>query len=266
MKNQTGTGRLARAAVFTYGAVAYAAFGATFCYAMGFVANMMVPKSIDSGTPGAFWPSVAINVALLGLFGLQHSVMARPEFKQWWTKFVPKPIERSTFVLATCVAFVLLFWQWRPMPAQIWNVTDPIAGMAMNSLLFGGFAFVFVATIMIHHFDLFGMRQVYTFARGERYRELGFRTPGVYKYLRHPIMVGFLVAFWVTPTMTVGHLLFSLVSTAYILVAVQIEERDLVRFHGEAYEDYRRKVGGLIPKGPYTPRVPETATTTAAAK
>ncbi|MCW5978847.1 MAG: isoprenylcysteine carboxylmethyltransferase family protein [Bryobacteraceae bacterium] len=239
--------KIARVAALAYGTVAYLIFFGTLLYAIGFVGNIMVAKSIDTGMPGPFWPSVAINVALLGLFGLQHSVMARPEFKKRWTRIVPKPIERSTFVLFTCFAFALLFWMWQPMPGVVWQIDNPVASAAITALSMAGWLFVVLSTFMIHHFDLFGLRQVYTYLRGDRYRELGFRTPGVYKYLRHPIMLGFMVAFWSAPTMTEGRFLFAMVTTAYILVAIQLEERDLMRFHGPLYAEYRRRVRALLP-------------------
>jgi protein-S-isoprenylcysteine O-methyltransferase Ste14 len=239
--------KMRRALTFLYGAVAYAIFFATFCYAVGFVRNFAVPKSIDSGSAGPFWESLMVNVALLGLFGIQHSGMARPGFKRVWTKVVPKPIERSTFVLFSCFALILMFWQWRPMPATIWSVQSWGGRVALEALAWMGLGIVLISTCMIHHFDLFGLRQVYLYARGKRYTDLGFRTPGLYRYLRHPIMLGFLIAFWVTPVMTVGHLLFAAVTTAYILVALQFEERDLTKAFGARYEAYKQNVPMLLP-------------------
>ena len=252
-----------RAAAMAYGAVAYAIFFGTLCYAVFFVGDVLVPKTIDSGAPGPFWPSVAVNALLLTLFAVQHSVMARPGFKQAWTKIVPKPIERSTFVYATCAVFILMFWQWRPMPEVVWQVSDQSARMAIYGLQYAGYLFALLATFMIHHFDLFGLRQVYLFALGKRYTDLGFRTPGFYRFVRHPIMLGFLVGFWATPTMTQGHLMFALMTTGYVLVAVQIEERDLVCYYGRKYVDYKRRVAAIVPwpKGGTT--APE-ATTSAA--
>jgi protein-S-isoprenylcysteine O-methyltransferase Ste14 len=238
-----------RILAIAYGAVAYLFFLASFLYAIGFVGNVLVPKSIDSGAEGGFASSLLVNALLLGLFALQHSVMARPGFKKRWTKLVPRPIERSTFVLAASLVLILLYWQWRPMTGVIWEVTNPAARFLLHTLFAVGWAVVLLATIMIHHFDLFGLRQVFLYARGEQYKELGFRTPGFYKYARHPIMLGFLIAFWATPLMSVGHLVFAAATTGYILIAIQLEERDLLRFHGERYEVYRQQVSSLIPKG-----------------
>jgi protein-S-isoprenylcysteine O-methyltransferase Ste14 len=243
---------IARMAALTYGTLAYVLFFGTLLYAIGFVGNIVVPKSIDTGEPGPFWPSVAINVVLLSVFAIQHSGMARPEFKKHWTRIVPKPIERSTFVLFTCAALILLFWKWQPMPGIVWDVENPIARGAIQMIAWAGWATVVLSTFMIHHFDLFGLRQVYIYLRGERYKELGFRTPGFYKYMRHPIMLGFLMAFWATPRMTQGRFLFAFMTTAYIMVAIQLEERDLLRFFGPAYADYRSRVYGLLPLRKYS--------------
>jgi protein-S-isoprenylcysteine O-methyltransferase Ste14 len=240
-----------RIAVFAYGAIAYLIFLATFLYAVGFVGNLVVPKSIDSGTEGPLSQSLLINVLLLGLFAIQHSGMARLSFKEHWTKLVPQSIERSTFVLLTCLALALLFWQWRPMLGVIWNVESPVGHLILQVLFWIGFAIVLVSTFMIHHFDLFGLRQVYLYAAGEEYRHLGFRIPGLYKYLRHPIMLGFIIAFWATPLMTVGHLVFAIATTGYILIAIPLEERDLVKLHGERYEVYRQQVSMLMPMSRY---------------
>jgi protein-S-isoprenylcysteine O-methyltransferase Ste14 len=244
---ENSSSKVARIAALLYGAVAYLIFFGTLLYAVGFVGDILVAKSIETGEPGPFWPSVAINVALLSVFALQHSVMARPEFKKHWTRIVPKPIERSTFVLFTCAALILLFWKWQPLPGVVWDLQHPVGRMAVQALFWAGWLIVLLSTFMIHHFDLFGLRQVYTYLRGERYRELGFRTPGFYKYMRHPIMVGFLMAFWAAPTMSQGRFLFALVTTAYIMVAVQLEERDLMRILGPVYAEYRRRVYGLLP-------------------
>jgi protein-S-isoprenylcysteine O-methyltransferase Ste14 len=228
--------------------LAYVFFLGTFLYAFGFVENLAVPKTIDSGpatTP--FELALLINVGLLGLFGLQHSVMARRGFKRWWTRIVPKPIERSTFVLATNVVLCLLFWQGRAMPGVVWSVEHEIAAAFLTAVSWTGWGIVLVSTYLIDHFDLFGLKQVWCCLLGSPYPAPQFRERSFYKHVRHPLLLGFLVAFWATPHMTVGRLVFALTTTAYILVAVQLEERDLVAQHGEEYLSYRRRVPMLVP-------------------
>lgn len=242
------TGRLLpRVATFAYGVVAYAGFLGAFLYAMGFVGNWVVPKSIDSGTPGEMLPSLLINAALLVVFVLQHTIMARPAFKRWLTQYVPKSIERSTFVLAASASLGLAFWQWRPLPQVLWNVGDGVPYWMLTGLSLAGWTMVLLASFMVSHFDLFGLRQVWFRLANRPYIAVGFRLVGLYKLIRHPLMLGFLIAFWATPVMTVGHLAFAILVTGYIFMGTWFEERDLVAEHGENYLAYRRKARGLIP-------------------
>ena len=235
-----------RILAFLYGVVSYAVFFATFLYAIGFVGNFAVPKSMDSPAEGPWQIALAIDAGLLALFALQHSIMARPAFKRALTRVVSPVIERSTYVLASSLALILLFWQWRPLGGVVWSVENDI-GVA---LLYAGFAFgwglVLVTTFVINHFDLFGLRQVWRHLNGEPQQGLKFVMPVLYRIVRHPLYVGWFFAFWCTPTMTVTHLFFAIMTTAYILIAIQLEERDLMREHPE-YADYRRRVPMLIP-------------------
>jgi len=230
-----------------YGVVCYAIFLGTFLYAIGFIGNLGTPTALDAPPQVPLLPALATDTALLLLFAAQHSVMARSWFKRWWTTFVPQPVERSTYVLFSSLALILLFSWWQPIGGEVWNITNPIAVVAVRALFGFGWALVLVATFLINHFDLFGLRQVWLHLKGEPYAALPFATPGPYRMVRHPLYVGWFFAFWMTPTMTVAHLVFALATTAYILLAIQFEERDLVVFHGRAYEDYRRRVPMLIP-------------------
>lgn len=238
---------LGRPIIFLYGVVCYATFFATFLYAIGFVGDFGVPKTMDSGAQGPAIEALAINTVLLGIFAVQHSLMARHSFKRVLTKIIPEPAERSTYVLMSSLALILLFWQWQPMGDVIWDVGHPIPRIAIMGLYLSGILIVLISTFLINHFDLFGLRQVYLHLKGEEYTALGFRTPGPYKHVRHPLYVGWVITFWATPTMTGAHLLFAVATTAYILIAIGFEEKDLVAFHGSRYEDYQRTVPMIIP-------------------
>jgi protein-S-isoprenylcysteine O-methyltransferase Ste14 len=236
-----------RIAFFTYGSLSYLLFLATFLYAVGFIGNFGVPTTLDGARSKPFAVALLIDVGLLTLFAVQHSVMARKWFKEWWTRVVPKPLERSTYVLFSSVALILMFWLWQPLGVVVWSVEDPIGQLVLRVLFAFGFGLVLVATFLINHFDLFGLRQVWLYLRNQPYTTLRFGTPGPYRLVRHPLYVGWLFAFWSTPTMTAAHLLFSIATTAYILLAIQFEERDLVRELGNDYETYRRSVPMLVP-------------------
>jgi protein-S-isoprenylcysteine O-methyltransferase Ste14 len=236
-----------RIAAFVYGLVAYAAFFVVILYLIGFVGNMVVPKSIDSGREGPLEQALLWNIGLIVLFGVQHSVMARPAFKARWTRLVPAPIERSTFVLATSVVFALLYWQWRPITAEVWHVENPVAAAALTGLSFAGWGVLFYSSFLVDHFDLFGLRQVYFHLIGKQYTQPELKTVSLYKWVRHPLMLGVLIAVWAAPTMTYGHLVFSTVMTAYVFVGIALEERDLKRLLGSEYERYRRETPMLVP-------------------
>ena len=230
-----------------YGLFAYLFFICTFLYAAAFVANLPGLKTMDSGPAGTLSEAIVVDLLLLGLFAVQHSVMARPAFKRWWTRIVPAPLERSTYVLFASAALALLFWQWRPLGAPLWSV-DGAAGIALQVVSVTGWGMVLVSTFLINHFELFGLRQSFASVLGLRDVAPVFRTPGLYRAVRHPIYLGFLLAFWATPVMTIGHLLFVLMTTGYILVGIALEERDLVDMFGADYRNYRHRVGMLFPR------------------
>ena len=232
---------------FLYGVASYGAFLISFLYAIGFVGNLLVPKSIDSGPTGPLGETFFVNFALLGLFAVQHSAMARPRFKTWWAKIVPPSVERSTYVLISSALLALLFWQWKAMTGSIWSVENRLVEISLNALFWLGWLIALWSTFMISHFDLFGLRQVYLRLRGVAYTPVGFNASALYQYVRHPLMLGFLIAFWATPQMTLGHLLFSLAMTAYIFTGIYFEERDLAAAHGDAFEQYRKEVPMIIP-------------------
>jgi methanethiol S-methyltransferase len=239
---------MGRLLVLLYGIIAYAIFFLTFLYLIGFLGNAIVPKTIDSGPATTTALAVVINVLLMSLFGIQHSVMARPAFKKRWTSLIPAPIERSTFVLLASLILILLYWQWRPLTQVIWDVQAVWGQYLIWGLFAAGFLLVLLSTFVIDHFDLFGLRQVMLNLRREAYTHPGFKVTYFYRFVRHPLYSGFLLAFWATPHMTLGHLLFAAGMSIYILIAIQYEERDLVRFHGQDYVAYRDQVPMLVPR------------------
>ena len=236
-----------RLCFFAYGVASYVIFLATFLYAIAFVGGFAVPSGLDGPQQTSLPQALLINCVLLTIFAVQHSVMARPWFKERWTRIVPWAIERSTYVLFASLALLLLFWQWRPIGIEIWTIEHPAARAALWTLFAAGWATVLIVTFLINHFDLFGLRQVWLPLVGKPYTRVSFRTPLPYRFVRHPLYFGFLLAFWMTPTMTLAHLVFAIATTAYIVLAIQFEEHDLVAEHGASYEDYRRRVPMLLP-------------------
>jgi len=242
--------------VLLYGVVNYVLFLGVFLYLVGWLGGFVVPTQLDGPATTPLGVALVIDVLLVLLFGVQHSVMARPGFKRWWTQYVPQPAERSTYVLASNVALAVMFWQWRPLGGVIWNVESDVGRFALWGMFAVGWLVVLGATVLINHFDLFGLRQVWLCFRRRPYTHLPFATPGPYRVIRHPLYVGWLITFWATPTMTAAHFVFALGMTAYILVAIRYEERDLVEAH-PAYAEYRQRVGMFVPKLPSAERRPE---------
>ena len=238
---------MGRLITFLYGLASYVVFFITFLYAIGFVSDFVVPKTIDTGTIVSSAQAFIVNLVLMSVFAIQHSVMARKQFKRWWTQFVPKSVERSTYVLFASLALVLLFWQWRPMPALLWRIADPSLAVVVTGLAFVGWLIVLTSTFLINHFELFGLHQVASHLAGSPMPAPRFRTPLFYQFVRHPIYLGFVIAFWAAPIMTVGHMLFAMVTTAYILVGILLEERDLIDVFGDDYRRYRDRVSMLVP-------------------
>jgi protein-S-isoprenylcysteine O-methyltransferase Ste14 len=239
--------RIVKLIAFLYGLGAYFTFFGTILYAIGFVTGWWVPKTIDTGAVSSITQALVVNLLLMSLFAVQHSVMARKQFKQWWTQYVPKPVERSTYVLLSSLALILLFWQWRPIPTIVWQIDHPPIALTVTGLSLIGWLLVFTSTFLINHFELFGLHQVATNLTGREMPTPRFRTPLYYKFVRHPIYLGFIMAFWAAPTMSVGHMLFAAVTTVYIFVGILLEERDLVDLFGDDYRRYKAQVSMLLP-------------------
>ena len=239
--------RIFKVLAFLYGIAAYLVFFVTILYAIGFVMGLVVPKTIDTGADSSVAEAIIVNLLLMALFAVQHSVMARRQFKEWWTHYVPKPVERSTYVLFASLTLLLLFWQWRPMPAIVWDIKEPDLAVTMVTLSVAGWVLVFMSTYLINHFELFGLQQVAHHLVDKQAQPARFKTPLLYKFVRHPIYLGFIIAFWATPTMTVGHLLFASVTTIYIFLGIALEERDLIDLFGDEYRQYKQRVSMLIP-------------------
>jgi protein-S-isoprenylcysteine O-methyltransferase Ste14 len=239
--------RIFKFIAFLYGIAAYLVFFITILYAIGFVMGLVVPKTIDTGTDTPVAEAIIINLLLMALFAVQHSVMARRQFKAWWTQYVPKPVERSTYVLFASLSLLLLFWQWRPLPTVVWDVANPDLAVTIVTLSLVGWVLVFTSTFIINHFELFGLHQVTNHLVGKEASPPRFKTPLLYKFVRHPIYLGFIIAFWAAPVMTAGHLLFAAVTTLYIFVGIALEEHDLIDLFGDEYRQYKQRVSMLIP-------------------